>query len=144
MFWRSRFTIFKSLDFFKVFVEIEVSTIVTFFSDLFKINFHASIWHFSNYSTSACSNNHFLLETDFTWHENQALFVDYESSNRRMNNHKHLNNPDTYANWQILSLLNDWVVNHVVSQRGKIISWLIHYMRIYWKADKKILIWLDK
>ena len=33
------------------------------FSNLFKINFHASIWHFSNYSTTACSNNHFLQET---------------------------------------------------------------------------------
>ena len=72
-FWKFGFLQSFSVEIFNL--KIEVSTIVTFVSDLFKINFHASIWHFSNYSTSACSNNHFLLENDFymAWKSSMTL-----------------------------------------------------------------------
>ena len=87
----------------KFFVKIEVSTIVTFFGSiqnklsrldltffqllyvgLFKQSFPSRNWFYTAWKSSM---NH------------AAWFIHYETSNRGMNNHKHLKNPDTFVIW---------------------------------------------
>ena len=50
--------------------------------------------------------------------------------NRGMNDQNILITLVTFVIWWIIYFLNDQVVNHAVSRRGKMVSWLIHCLRI--------------
>ena len=85
------------------FVEIEVSTIVTFFGSIqnklsrLDLTFF-QLFYVGLFKQSFPSRNWFYLAWKSCMNY-AAWFIHYESSNRGMNNHKHLNNPDTFVIW---------------------------------------------
>ena len=80
---------FNNCDFFLGSIQNKLSRLdLTFFQlfyvGLFKQSFPSRNWFYMAWKSSM---------------NYAAWFIHYESSNRGMNNHKHLNNPDTFVIW---------------------------------------------
>ena len=71
-------------------------------------------------------NSEILGRRIFDIHDSKIM----NHKNRGMNDQNISITLVTFVIWSIIYFLNDEVVNHAVSRRGKMVSWLIHCLRI--------------